>query len=107
MKNIIFALLAVLLFNSCASILGPNTLESSRQLVLGMNKQEAIAIMGKDYFVEAASQIPEGKLEILHFRSYYHSDYLLYFINDNLSEFHRYIPPTPLIQHVTNEKSDK
>lgn len=71
-----------------------------QQLELGMTKQEVVNIMGKDYFVESVSQKPEGKLEILHFRSTYYVPYLVYFTDGRLTEYHRYIPPTPINQEI-------
>ncbi|WP_029904569.1 DUF3192 domain-containing protein [Prevotella sp. 10(H)] len=103
-----FILSISLLFASCAAVYGPNLEKEVQRLDLGMTKQETINIMGKNYFVESVSQVEEGKLEVLFFRSTYYPSYLLYFIDGNLSEFHRYIPPTPYQQDVRiiKEKSD-
>ena len=106
MKKILFILFSIFVLNSCAVFYGPNTEKLTQQLELGMSKQRVIEIMGTNYFVESAMQVPEGKLEILHFRSTEYPNYLLYFLNGDLTEFHRYIPPTPMHQDVRIVKEE-
>lgn len=108
MKRIIVIALATLLtivsFSSCSTLYGVDLGKRVQLLELGMNKQEVVDILGKDYYIEAASQVPEGRLEVLHFHSLYYSDYLLYFLNGELDEFHRYIaPPTPEMKVVKED----
>lgn len=103
MKRIIVVLFVILLFVSC---MVSNTSKLTQQLELGMAKSQVIDIMGKDYFVESLQQTDEGKMEILHFYSTYYPAYLLYFLNDKLVEFHRYVPPVYQPQNVPiNQKS--
>lgn len=97
---ILFILFTVFIYTSCATVYGPNMDKLSQQLELGMSRQEAISIMGKDFFVESAHQEREGKMEVLHFKSLYYSEYLLYFLNGELVEFHRYIKPVPMQQEI-------
>lgn len=67
--------------------------KSVAQLELGMSKKECIAILKNDYQVEFASMTPDGALEVLKFYSSTASDYILHFLNGELVEYHRYIPP--------------
>lgn len=95
MKKAMFIILCSITlfsFTSCAVLLGVDLKEKIQLLELGQSKQEVIQLLGTDYYVESAGYTPEGKLEVLHFRSYY-DDYLLYFLEGELTEFHRYIPP--------------
>lgn len=78
--------------------------QRAQQLELGMSKQDAINIMGNDYYIESSFQAPEGNVLILHFRSTYYSEYLLYFLNNELTEFHKYIPPRPDVHILKEEK---
>jgi len=105
MKKLLFILFASIIFASCATFYGPNLNELSKRLELGMSRQESVSIMGKDYFIESSSQTPDGKVEILHFRSAYYQEYLLYFLNDELVEFHRYIPPQQDIRVIKEENN--
>ena len=109
MKKIFFILVTLLIFGSCTVFYGVDYGKLTQQLELGMSKEEAIGIMGKDFFIESALQTFDGKMEVLHFRAAYYSDYLLYFLDGNLTEFHRYIPPTPVQQDVRiiKEESSK
>ena len=101
MKKIIPLLIILLVLSSCASFSGME--KRVKQLELGMSKQDALNIMGKNYFIESASQTPQGKLEVLHFRSSTSRDYLLYFTNDRLSEFHLYVSPVQDIRIIKEE----
>lgn len=97
MSKIVFILLfvfSVVSLTSCSIIYGVDLDKQAQKLELGMSRQEAVEILGNDFYVESASQLPEGKLEVLHFKSLYYNDYLLYFIDGYLTEFHRYIIPT-------------
>lgn len=108
MKKITFILFTMLIVTSCGTMYGPNMEKLTQHLELGMTKLQALDLMGNDYFVESMRQTDEGKMEVLHFRSSYYHNYLLYFLNDKLVEFHRYIPPTPMQQgiRITNDESN-
>lgn len=92
MKNLIMVLSVTILFTSCATM--GDTAKLTQQLELGMTKTQVVAIMGKNYYIESLQETDEGRSEVLHFHSTYSVDYLMYFLNDKLVEFHRYIPPT-------------
>lgn len=104
MKKIIYILFLCLVITSCAVVYGPNLDQLTQSLELGMSKQDAINIMGKDYFIESALQVPEGDVEVLHFRSSYYNEFILYFLNNTLTEFHRYIPPQQNVHVIKEEK---
>ncbi len=96
MKKIISFLLVVVWCSSCASLF--SVPEKQVQLLeLGMTKQQVVKIMGQGYVVESVVSVPEGTLEVLHFDFYNTTtiSYLMYFLNNKLTEFHRYIPAPP------------
>lgn len=96
MKNILFYVLFILIMSSCTTLMGVDYWKRTKELDLGMTKQEVIVIMGKDYMIESLSETDEGKMEVLHF---YNGGggptYILYLLNNNLVEFHKYISPCP------------
>lgn len=81
--------------------------DRAKKLELGISKQEAIKIMGNNYFIEFLSQNANKQVEVLHFRSIYYNEYLLHFIDGRLFEFHKYIPPSSTQRdvHVIKEGS--
>lgn len=93
MKKSLFAIIIIFFMTSCASLSIPGLNKLLEQVELGSTKQEVINILGNNYVIDAVSEIEEGKLEIILFRTNYSYNYLFYFINDHLTEFHRYIPP--------------
>ncbi|WP_160111134.1 hypothetical protein [Dysgonomonas sp. Marseille-P4361] len=93
MKQNLFAIIIIFLTASCASLSTPRLGKLIEQVELGSTKQEVINILGNNYVIDAVSEIEEGKLEVLLFTSSYSYDYLFYFVNNHLTEFHRYIPP--------------
>lgn len=105
MKKAIFIFCAALaIFSSCVSLFGVDLREKVQLVELGQSKQDIIQILGTEYSIESAGYTPEGKLEVLHFRSVY-DDYLLYFLDGQLTEFHRYIPPVcPEVKVLKEDK---
>lgn len=101
-KRILIIFAAVALLSSCAALVGVDLKQQVQLLELGQQKQEVIQLLGTNFYVESAGYTPEGKLEVLHYRSYY-DDYLLYFLNGELTEFHRYIPPVSTEVKVVKE----
>lgn len=102
MKKTLFLFTICIMLSSCAVFYGDNYNNSKKvqQLHIGMNKQEAISIMGSKYIIESTSQEEDGLLEIIK----YHSDeipYLLHFLNGKLIVFNRYYPPLIPEQKVT------
>lgn len=90
-----------MILTSCAVIYGgPNMDDRAKKLVLGMTKEDAVRIMGNNYFIEFSSQTPEEQIEVLHFRSISYNEYLLHFVNGELIEFHKYAAPTPIQNNV-------
>lgn len=97
MRKILVILLSVFLLNSCASQGGLNRMEKLEKLELGMSKKEVLAIMGDKYIVDSVSETPEGKMEVLSFNATYHyPEYLLYFLDGRLKEYHRVVPLPPV-----------
>lgn len=93
----LFSLLTLsmcLLLNSCI-IYGHNynNRKKATHLKIGMTKEAAIEVMGNHYYIESASDTEEGLLEVLKYDSDSDIPYLLFFLNDTLVEFHKYIPP--------------
>lgn len=96
----------MLILSSCKSLMGVNYEELTKELSLGMTKQEVLNIMGKDYYIESLSEIDKGKIEILTFYDGSKSNkaFTLHFFNNILKEFHKYIPPyTPQDVRVVGE----
>lgn len=109
MKKILFIFFSVAMLTSCATIYGPNTQKNAQMLILGMTRNEAIAVMGNDFIIESAAEVREGTLEVLRFQSYSYPHYFLYFLNGRLTEFHRDMTPIPPTQNevrVVEEKDD-
>jgi len=75
--------------------MGTNYEKLTKELSLGMTKQEVLNILGKDYYIESLSDTEDGKLEVLTFYDGPKSNqaFTLYFLNDKLKEFNKYIPP--------------
>lgn len=103
MKKLLSFLIICLLFSSCTIIHGVNYDNSKKvqKLQLGMDKEEAIAIMGKEYIIESTSREKEGTLEILRYYSPYDVTYLLHFLDGNLISFNKYYPPHVPQHNVT------
>lgn len=102
MKKYIYLLsVIVLLFSSCAVFYGDNYNNSSKvqKLHIGMDKQEALQIMGNKYIIESTSQEEGGLLEIIKYYSPTDVPYLLHFLNGELVVFNRYYPP-----HIPEQK---
>lgn len=53
-----------------------------------MTKQEVTSILGNTYGVIAASQTPDGKLEICRFEGLNTYSYSVYFLDNKLVEWH-------------------
>lgn len=88
-KKTILSLLLVGLLSSCASTLGIVGLGSKmKKLELGMTKQETLGILGNAYDIIAASQTPDGKLEIYRFAGMNTYSYTVYFLENKLIEWH-------------------
>ena len=86
--------------------MGVNYEKLTKELSLGMTKQEVIKIMGEDYYIESLSETDEGKIEVLTFYDgpKTNQKFTLHFINNKLREFHKYIPPyTPQDVRVIRE----
>ena len=79
----------------------PDNSKNVQLLQIGMNKQDAIEIMGKEYIIESSSQEEEGLLEILKYYSQMDVPYLLHFLNGKLILFNRYYPPHVPQQNIT------
>ncbi|NMA72606.1 MAG: hypothetical protein GX963_00245 [Bacteroidales bacterium] len=84
-----------LLLSSCVIFFGHNYNNSKKATLLkiGMTKEEAVDVMGSHYYIESASDTEDGILEVLKYYSASEIPYLLFFLNDVLVEFHKYIPP--------------
>lgn len=95
MKSPILMLLFSFILSSCSVINGPNydNRKKVQHLKLGMTKEEAISVMGKEYILESMSQEENGTLEIIKYYSELDVPYLLHFLNDRLILFNRYYPP--------------
>lgn len=95
MKRLLFILSISLLCSSCIVFYGPNYNNSKnvQQLYIGMSKQDAIQVMGKDYIVESTSQQTEGVFEVLKYDARSDVPYLLQFLNGKLVVFNKYYPP--------------
>lgn len=92
-------------FSSCSVLNLVDLDKKTKSLELGMTRQEAVSILGTSYIIESAAQLPEGKLEVLLFHSEYSNDYLLYFLDGELTEYHRYIvPSTPEVRVVREDR---
>lgn len=74
--------------------MGVNYEKVTKNLSLGMTKQEVLNIMGNDYYIESLSNTDEGQVEVLTFTKM-NPEFSLCFLNNTLKEFHRYIPPYP------------
>ena len=104
MKKILLFLSAVLLLSACATVV--NLDNRAKSLHLGMSKSQAVRVLGDSYDIELSSRTPDGALEVLHFYSSYSNDYILHFLNGELVEFHKYIPPHQHEVHVI-DKNDR
>lgn len=104
MKKIIFTFIISLIFTSCATLLGPDYAQLTKQLELGMSQRQTTDILGNNYFIESAIETPDGKMEVLHFRYGNGPDYVLCFLDGRLTEFHRYIPPCQDVRVIKEEK---
>lgn len=95
MKKILGVLLLIFLLHSCKALMGVNYEKVTKELSLGMTKQEVLQILGKDYYIESLSNTDEGKLEVLTFYKGHKNNqaFTLYFLNDKLKEFNKYVPP--------------
>lgn len=71
MKSPILMLLFSFILSSCSVINGPNydNRKKVQHLKLGMTKEEAISVMGKEYILESMSQEENGTLEIIKYYS--------------------------------------
>lgn len=82
------------MFSSCVVLTGYNYSQKAKQLSLGMNKESVIEIMGKNYYIEALYETEEGVMEVVTFCDIDKTrKYTLYFLNNNLKEIQKYIPP--------------
>lgn len=94
MKKLLLGLFFCLIVTSCAVFYGTDMDSRAKKLQLGMTRQEVINIMGNDYYIESSSQMPEGNLVVLHYNAtVYYNEYLIYLLDGELVEFHRYVPP--------------
>jgi len=92
MRHLFVIIAVVLILTSCGSA---QIFDSRvKKLELGMTKKEVISIMGGSYDVLAASQVPEGNLEVLRYFSSLSYSYIVHLLNNELVEFHQdvYVP---------------
>ena len=92
-RRIVYSLLLIGLLSSCASTFGIVGLGSKmKKLEIGMTKQETLSILGDSYSVIAASQTPEGRLEVFSFIGLNSGSYTTYFMEGKLVEWHEGYP---------------
>ena len=91
-KKIIYSLFFILVFTACGT---SGLMNKTKQLQLGMSRQEATALLGNNYRVVAARQTPEGGLEVLRYGPDIldTSIYMLNFIDGRLVEWYEEVPP--------------
>lgn len=103
MKNLFIALIVCITFASCSVFYtNYNNNQNVKKLRIGMSINEVTYIMGNDYTLETSFQEPEGTVEILKYLSSYGNDYLLHFLNGNLSVIEQYYRPVPPPQAPSN-----
>ena len=92
-KRTLLSLLLICILSSCASTFGIVSLGSKmKQLEIGMTKAETLSILGNTYDVIAASQTPDGKLEVLRFVGMNSGFYTIYLLDSKLVEWHEGSP---------------
>lgn len=106
MKKLLYIILVCIIVSSCTVISGINydNSKKAKSLQIGMSKDEAITIMGKNYIIESASQEEDGLLEIIKYYTTTDVPYLLHFLNGKLIVFNRYYPPHVPEQKITINK---
>ncbi len=79
-----------LLLSSCASSgrRATNMGTKSRLLQIGMTKDEAVTIMGKTYERINSVETPNGHRETIRYINSWPPNYILYFLDDSLIEWH-------------------
>ena len=105
-RKTVYSLLLIGLLSSCASTFGIAGLGNKmKKLEIGMTKQETLSILGNAYDVVAASQTPEGSLEILRFIGM-GNFFTVYLLDNKLVEWHEGAPrgnrPDRIIIRETN-----
>lgn len=109
MKILLTIIVICISFSSCAIVYGENYDNSKKvkNLYIGMNKVDAINVMGKDYIVESTFEDEDGLVEIIKYYSQSDVPYLLHFLNNKLVQFNRYYPPyKPDQQIVIKQNND-
>lgn len=108
MKTLFFTLAISIIFSACNSLyINTNNEKNVQNLQIGMTKDEAIEVMGKNYSIESVSQEQDGVLEIWKYDSIYSSPYLLHFLDGKLIFLNRFYPPVIPQQNITISHDEK